>query len=110
MLRASLLTGLSLILVTTSVAFFAPRYTGSTSLLHHAKRAVRMGIPVRRVTNTREEVINLNPSLSGDGRIVPFEMLVPRMRLSSTSLVLVTAQTASAVLAQRPLLAKQLES
>jgi len=97
MLNASLLTVFCLVLVTTFVALFAPHSTGSADLL-------------RRVTTTREEVINLNPSLSGDGRIVAFEMLVPRMRLSSTSLVLVTAQTASAVLAQRPLLAKQLES
>ena len=28
---------------------------------------------LRRITNTTEEGINLNPSLSGDGRIVAFE-------------------------------------
>ncbi|MCM3902461.1 MAG: lamin tail domain-containing protein [Pyrinomonadaceae bacterium] len=73
MLRASILTALSLILVTTSVALFTPRSTGSSALPRAASRAASSQNPVRRVTNTREEVINLNPSLSGDGRIVAFE-------------------------------------
>src|SRR5260221_1976558 len=29
--------------------------------------------PLRRVTNTTEEGININPSISGDGRVVAFE-------------------------------------
>ncbi|HKP45566.1 MAG TPA: lamin tail domain-containing protein, partial [Pyrinomonadaceae bacterium] len=32
-----------------------------------------MQSPLRRITNTTEESINLNPALSGDGRIVAFE-------------------------------------
>ncbi|HKO63054.1 MAG TPA: hypothetical protein VJV03_17975, partial [Pyrinomonadaceae bacterium] len=32
-----------------------------------------MQSPLRRITNTAEEGINLNPSMSGDGRIVAFE-------------------------------------
>ncbi len=60
MLRASLLTAFCLVLVTTFVALFVPHSTGSTALLS-------------RVTTTREEILNLNPSLSGDGRILAFE-------------------------------------
>ena len=29
--------------------------------------------PLRRITNTSEEAFNLNPAMSGDGRIVAFE-------------------------------------
>src|SRR5438270_11808756 len=29
--------------------------------------------PLRRITNTTEEGISLNPSLSGDGRVIAFE-------------------------------------
>lgn len=37
-------------------------------------RAAKTQTPeVRRVTNTTEEAINLNPSISGDGRIIAFE-------------------------------------
>lgn len=72
MLRSSLLTGLCLILLVTSGAFFVPHSTGSTALLHRLKPAVRL-TTVRRVTTTPEEVLNLNPSVSGDGRFVAFE-------------------------------------
>lgn len=36
-------------------------------------QTARMQSPLRRVTNTTEEGININPSISGDGRIVAFE-------------------------------------
>ncbi|MDQ3666502.1 MAG: hypothetical protein M3410_07970, partial [Acidobacteriota bacterium] len=73
MLRASILTGLAFTLVITSVALFAARSTGSTAFLYYSKQDAKLGIPVRRVTTTPEEIINLNPSLSGNGRIVAFE-------------------------------------
>ena len=57
MLRASLFTGLCLVLVAVP---FSLRSVNSTAML-------------RRVTTTGEEVLNLNPSLSGDGRIATFE-------------------------------------
>ncbi|MEP6743276.1 MAG: hypothetical protein ABJB61_12310, partial [bacterium] len=38
-----------------------------------AWQSARMQSPLRRITNTTEEGINLNPSISGDGRIVAFE-------------------------------------
>jgi uncharacterized protein (TIGR03437 family) len=38
-----------------------------------AWQTARMQSPLRRITNTTEEGINLNPSISGDGRIVAFE-------------------------------------
>jgi uncharacterized protein (TIGR03437 family) len=43
------------------------------SLWLFAWHTVRMQSPLRRITNTTEEAINLNPSLSGDGRSVAFE-------------------------------------
>src|SRR5688572_9712225 len=73
MLRASLLTGFSLVLVTTCVALLTAPSTGSTNLVHFANGPANMQTAIRRVTTTSEEVINLNPSLSGDGRIVAFE-------------------------------------
>jgi hypothetical protein len=36
-------------------------------------QSARMQSPLRRVTNTTEDGINLNPSISGDGRFVGFE-------------------------------------
>lgn len=36
-------------------------------------QSARMQSPLRRITNTTEEGINLNPAISGDGRIVGFE-------------------------------------
>jgi Tol biopolymer transport system component len=36
-------------------------------------QSARTQSPLRRITNTSEEGINLNPSLSGDGRTVAFE-------------------------------------
>ena len=36
-------------------------------------QSARMQSPLRRITNTTEEGINTNPSISGDGRIVGFE-------------------------------------
>jgi uncharacterized protein (TIGR03437 family) len=36
-------------------------------------QSARMQSPLRRVTNTAEEGISINPSISGDGRIVGFE-------------------------------------
>ncbi len=59
MLRARLFTAFYLGLIATSFAVFLPS-SSSTALL-------------RRVTNTSEEIINLNPSISGDGRYVAFE-------------------------------------
>ncbi|CAN5844072.1 hypothetical protein BH18ACI4_BH18ACI4_26020 [soil metagenome] len=59
MLRARLVTGFCLVLVAIHVASFS-RSASSTAL-------------IRRVTTTGEEILNLNPSLSGDGRIVTFE-------------------------------------
>ncbi|HEX3282321.1 MAG TPA: lamin tail domain-containing protein [Pyrinomonadaceae bacterium] len=38
-----------------------------------AWQTARMQSPLRRITNTTEEGISLNPSLSGDGRFVAFE-------------------------------------
>lgn len=35
--------------------------------------SAQMQSPLRRITNTSEEGLNLNPSMSGDGRIVAFE-------------------------------------
>ena len=37
------------------------------------RQTARMQSPLRRVTNTTEEGISTNPSISGDGRIVAFE-------------------------------------
>ena len=36
-------------------------------------QSARMQSPLRRITNTPEEGINLNPTISGDGRFVAFE-------------------------------------
>ena len=78
MLRSSLFTGLCLVLIAISAVPFLPRSVNSTALL-------------RRVTTTGEEVMNLNPSLSGDGRIVAFESTANlggaggRQRVSSDS-------------------------
>src|ERR671919_646767 len=36
-------------------------------------QSAQMQSPLRRITNTAEEGISLNPSISGDGRIVGFE-------------------------------------
>ena len=36
-------------------------------------QTARMQTPLRRITNTTEDVISINPSISGDGRIVAFE-------------------------------------
>ena len=44
---------------------------GSLALL--AWQTARMQSPLRRITNTTEEGISLNPSISGEGRIVAFE-------------------------------------
>jgi uncharacterized protein (TIGR03437 family) len=44
-----------------------------TSLWLFAWQSALMQSPLRRITNTTEEGINLNPSISGDGRIVAFE-------------------------------------
>jgi hypothetical protein len=38
-----------------------------------ASPTARLQSPLRRITNTTEEGINLNPSISGDGRFVAFE-------------------------------------
>jgi uncharacterized protein (TIGR03437 family) len=38
-----------------------------------ARQTARMQSPLRRITNTTEEGISLNPSLSGDGRFLAFE-------------------------------------
>jgi Tol biopolymer transport system component len=71
MLRASLLIGTFLILVATSVAWFTPQSSGSGLLLH--VRPSSVNISLRNVTTTPEDIINLNPSLSGDGHIIAFE-------------------------------------
>ena len=75
MLRASLFTCLCLILIGISAALFSPHSASSTALMHRTNMAksVSLQTSVRRVTTTSEEVMNLNPSLSGDGRIVVFE-------------------------------------
>ncbi|MGH9971154.1 MAG: lamin tail domain-containing protein [Pyrinomonadaceae bacterium] len=51
---------IALFFLVLTASFFSAKPTNSTAAL-------------RRVTNTGEEVINLNPSLSGDGRYVGFE-------------------------------------
>src|ERR1051325_3005772 len=38
-----------------------------------AWQSARMQSPLRRITNTTEEGISLNPSISGDGRVLAFE-------------------------------------
>ncbi len=38
-----------------------------------AWQSARMQSPLRRITNTPEEAFSLNPSISGDGRIIAFE-------------------------------------
>jgi uncharacterized protein (TIGR03437 family) len=38
-----------------------------------ASQTARLQSPLRRITNTTEEGMNLNPSISGDGRFVAFE-------------------------------------
>jgi uncharacterized protein (TIGR03437 family) len=70
MLRTSLLAGLLLILIGVSESLFKqpPRRVDSPSLLN----PMSVG-NLRRTTNTSEDIINLNPSLSGDGRIMAFE-------------------------------------
>ncbi|MDQ2974904.1 MAG: lamin tail domain-containing protein, partial [Acidobacteriota bacterium] len=37
------------------------------------RQSARMQSPLRRITNTSEEGISINPALSGDGRIIAFE-------------------------------------
>ena len=71
MLRATLLAGVSLILAIASLAPFHPGSIKSTSAI--PRKAASLVNTLRRVTTTPEEVLNLNPSLSGDGRIVAFE-------------------------------------
>ena len=44
-----------------------------TSLCVLVWQNARMQSPLRRITNTTEEGISINPSISGDGRIVAFE-------------------------------------
>ncbi len=44
-----------------------------TSLLFLMWQNARTQSPLRRITNTPKESININPSISGDGRIVAFE-------------------------------------
>ncbi|HCX30288.1 MAG TPA: hypothetical protein DHU55_11045, partial [Blastocatellia bacterium] len=36
-------------------------------------QSARMQTPLRRITNTSEEGISINPSISGDGRVAAFE-------------------------------------
>lgn len=60
MLRSSLLTRVCLFPATLLLIVSYPHHTNSTSEL-------------RRITNTGEEVLSLNPSLSGDGRFLAFE-------------------------------------
>src|SRR6266481_9776300 len=37
------------------------------------RRGQTQSAPLRRVTNTTEEGININPSISGDGKVLAFE-------------------------------------
>src|SRR6266849_1541606 len=46
---------------------------GVTVLCLLGVRPTQTQSPLRRVTNTTEEGININPSISGDGRVVAFE-------------------------------------
>ena len=47
---------------------------GATALCLIGLRGARtQSIGLRRVTNTTEEGININPSISGDGRVLAFE-------------------------------------
>jgi uncharacterized protein (TIGR03437 family) len=73
MLRASILAGFSLILITASSTPFEQRSVGFTNLGHHSNPTVDLQTSIRRVTSTSDEVICLNPALSGDGRFVVFE-------------------------------------
>ncbi|MGH9907596.1 MAG: TolB family protein, partial [Pyrinomonadaceae bacterium] len=59
MLRTKLFYILCLFAIATSITIFLPGSSGSALL--------------RRVTSTDEEIVNLNPALSGDGRFVAFE-------------------------------------
>src|SRR5437016_252682 len=59
MLRLRVLTIFS-IFVPIALAILLPIAVGSSS-------------PLRRITNTSEEAINLNPAISGDGRYIAFE-------------------------------------
>src|SRR5688572_33391131 len=70
MLRTSLLAGLLLVLIAVSESLFKlpSGRVDSFSLL----KSIIVG-NLRRITNTSEDIINLNPSLSGDGRIMAFE-------------------------------------
>ncbi|HET6646410.1 MAG TPA: hypothetical protein VFH01_03710, partial [Pyrinomonadaceae bacterium] len=70
MLRTSLLAGLLLILIAVSESLFKlpSLRVDSLSLL----KPISVG-NLRQITNTSEDIINLNPSLSGDGRIIAFE-------------------------------------
>ena len=60
MLRKQLFRIVGLVLVTIFIALCGLRNAGTTPTL-------------RRITNTSEETLNLNPSLSGDGRFIAFE-------------------------------------
>jgi uncharacterized protein (TIGR03437 family) len=51
--------------------FFVYLFVASLWLL--AWQSALMQSPTRRITNTTEEGINLNPAISGDGRVVAFE-------------------------------------
>jgi WD40-like Beta Propeller Repeat len=56
------------------VRLLALTLTGTTALCLFGLRGARtQSTALRRITNTTEEGINLNPSISGDGRIVAFE-------------------------------------
>jgi len=45
----------------------------AAALCAMAWQSARMQSPLRRITNTSDDGININPSISGDGRIVAFE-------------------------------------
>ncbi len=58
----------------TKVRLLALILAGATALCLFGLRGARtQSTGLRRVTNTTEEGINLNPSISGDGRILAFE-------------------------------------
>ena len=47
------------------------RFTLDTRLAVNSARMQSAGL--RRITNTSEEGVNINPSISGDGKIITFE-------------------------------------
>jgi uncharacterized protein (TIGR03437 family) len=59
--------------IVTRLRIFTFILAGVVVLCLLGVRSTQTQSPLRRITNTTEEGININPSISGDGRIVAFE-------------------------------------